>query len=52
MEMKDRIREAITKDESLHSQLDLIDGSYITTFDSFALSIVKNIIIYLIFLKI
>ena len=42
MEMKDRIREAITKDESLHSQLDLIDGSYITTFDSFALSIVKK----------
>ena len=42
MEMKDRIREAIIKDESLHSQLDLIDGSYITTFDSFALSIVKK----------
>ena len=42
MEMKDRIRAAITKDESLQSQLDLIDGSYITTFDSFALSIVKK----------
>ena len=42
MEMKDRIRKAITNDESLLGQLDLIDGSYITTFDSFALSTLKK----------
>ena len=41
-EMKDRIRSAISKDESLKYQLDLIDSSYITTFDSFSLSIVKK----------
>lgn len=42
MEMKDRIRVAINNDKSLEKQLDLIDGSYITTFDSFAYSIVKK----------
>jgi ATP-dependent helicase/nuclease subunit A len=41
-EMKDRIRSAISKDDSLKYQLDLIDSSYITTFDSFSLSIVKK----------
>ena len=37
-EMKDRIRKAISKDESIINQLDYIDSSYITTFDSFALA--------------
>ena len=41
-EMKERIRDAIAEDSSLKKQLDLIDGSYITTFDSFSLSIVKK----------
>lgn len=41
-EMKDRIRSAISKEESLEEQLDYIDSSYITTFDSFSLSIVKK----------
>ncbi len=40
-EMKDRIRSAI-KDANLKEQLDYIDSSYITTFDSFALSIVRR----------
>ena len=41
-EMKDRIRKEIRKDSSLKRQLELIDASYITTFDSFALSILKK----------
>ena len=41
-EMKERIRSAIKKNEKLHSQLSLIDGAYITTFDSFSLSLVKK----------
>ena len=41
-EMKERIRKAIKKEESLKDQLELIDGAYITTFDSFSLSIVKK----------
>ncbi len=40
-EMKNRIRTAI-KCENLKEQLDYIDSAYITTFDSFALSIVKK----------
>ena len=40
--MKERIRKAIKKEASLKEQLDLIDGAYITTFDSFSLSIVKK----------
>ena len=40
-EMKERIRKAIKK-AGLKEQLDYIDSSYITTFDSFALSIVKK----------
>ena len=40
-EMKERIRKAIKK-ASLKEQLDYIDSAYITTFDSFALSLVKK----------
>ena len=40
-EMKNRIRSAIKK-AGLKEQLDYIDSSYITTFDSFALSLVKK----------
>ena len=41
-EMKERIRKKITAEESLKEEADLIDGAYITTFDSFSLSIVKK----------
>ena len=41
-EMKERIRKAISKEENLKAQLDMIDSAYITTFDSYALSIVKK----------
>ena len=41
-EMKERIRKAISKIPSLKPELDLIDGAYITTFDSFSLSMVKK----------
>lgn len=41
-EMKERIRREIKKDDSLKKQLDLIDSAFITTFDSYALSIVKK----------
>ena len=41
-EMKDRIRKAIKKIPSLKSELDLLDSSYITTFDSYSFSIVKK----------
>ena len=41
-EMRERIRKKIKKEESLKEELDLIDTAYITTFDSFALSIVKK----------
>lgn len=40
-EMKSRIRDAIIKNK-LDSQLCLLDSAYITTFDSYALSIVKK----------
>ena len=40
-EMKERIRKAIKK-AGLKEQLDKIDASFITTFDSFALSVVKK----------
>ena len=40
-EMKERIRKKI-KQNNLNKELDLIDAAYITTFDSFALSIVKK----------
>ncbi len=42
LEMKERIRKAILKEPSLKGELDLLDGAYITTFDSFALSIVRR----------
>ena len=41
-EMKTRIRDEIRKISSLKEQLNYIDNSYITTFDSFALSIVSK----------
>ena len=41
-EMKLRIRRAIEKEEKIKNQLDYIDQAYITTFDSYALSIVKK----------
>ncbi len=41
-EMKERIRKSIAKDKELKEELPLVDQSYITTFDSFALSIVKK----------
>lgn len=41
-EMKDRIRKAIKKNDNLKEQLNLLDSAYITTFDSFALSLVKK----------
>ena len=40
-EMKSRIRDAIIKN-GMDDQLSLLDSSYITTFDSYALSIVKK----------
>lgn len=42
LEMKERIRKKISKECILSSQLDKIDNAYITTFDSYALSIVKK----------
>jgi len=41
-EMKERIRKKISKEPSLSKQLEYIDASYITTFDSYALSVVKK----------
>jgi len=41
-EMKERIRKKIANEESLSKQLEYIDSSYITTFDSYALSVVKK----------
>ena len=38
-EMKNRIREAIIKN-NLTEQLNLLDAAYITTFDSYALSVI------------
>ena len=40
-EMKDRIRRALKK-EGFNEQLKLLDSAYITTFDSFSLSVVKK----------
>ena len=40
-EMKERIRKKI-KENDLKSELDKVDSAYITTFDSYALSIVKK----------
>ena len=41
-EMKERIRSALQKEESLKEELDQLDSAYITTFDSYALSLVKK----------
>ena len=41
-EMKDRIRSKIRKTEGLEKEAELVDGAYITTFDSFSLSMVKK----------
>lgn len=41
-EMKERIRQAMKRDKELHAQLAKLDSAYITTFDSYALSIVKR----------
>ena len=41
-EMKERIRSAIKKEESLTKQLDLLTTAYICTFDSFSLSMVRK----------
>ena len=41
-EMKDRIRKKISKNPDFKDELDLLSSSYITTFDSFALSVLKK----------
>ena len=41
-EMKDRIRNKISSFDDLKEQLDKIDSAYITTFDAYALSLVKR----------
>ena len=41
-EMKDRIRKKISGKDELKKELTLLNSSYITTFDSFALSVVKK----------
>ena len=41
-EMKDRIRSKITDNLDLKDNLDLLESSYITTFDSYCLSLVKK----------
>ena len=46
-EMKDRIRKVILNTPEAKNQLDYVESAYITTFDSFALSIVKKYHTYL-----
>ena len=41
-EMKDRIRKTIRETPGLEREASLVDSSYITTFDSFSLSLVKK----------
>jgi len=41
-EMKERIRKKINEHEELKENLDYLDAAYITTFDSYALSLVKK----------
>lgn len=41
-EMKERIRLSIKAEPSLHDELERLDSAYITTFDSFSLSILKK----------
>ena len=40
--MKNRIKDKLRKEKELKEELDLLDSAYITTFDSYALSIVKT----------
>ena len=41
-EMKERIRKIINEDDEVNDQASLVDSAYITTFDSYAQSIVKK----------
>ncbi len=41
-EMKERIRKKIMEDPSIHDNLEYLDNAYITTFDSYSLSLVKK----------
>ena len=41
-EMKERIRKKISENPNLKDNLDLLESSYITTFDSYCLSLVKK----------
>ena len=41
-EMKDRIRKEISKYDNIKDNLELLDSAYITTFDSYTLSLVKK----------
>ncbi len=41
-EMKERIRQKIKNDPSLEEELSLLDSAYVTTFDSFLLSLVRK----------
>ena len=41
-EMKSRIRKKISSNKELSKELNLLDSAYITTFDSYALSVVKK----------
>ena len=41
-EMKDRIRKKLTDDPKYKSELDKLNSAYISTFDAFALSVVKR----------
>ncbi len=41
-EMKERIRKKLLKEKNFKEEIELLDSAYITTFDSFALSIVKK----------
>ena len=41
-EMKDRIRRKINENDDLLENLDYLDSAYITTFDSYTLSLVKK----------
>ena len=45
--MKEKIRKRIKKEPSLKDELELLDSAYISTFDSFSLSLVKKYHTYL-----
>ena len=42
LEMKERIRKKIKNEPALQSELNLLDSAYITTFDAYALALVKK----------